>query len=222
MLFAMLFLGHYQPQIGRPALWQLDSDQHCNVGSQSSNVFVERSRFIKRSLSVGNILYDGNNLRDENSPIGITQSNEELEQPYSDNRTQGDSSESLHEISCESDSSNPRFPNSSSRPQLIPEEMPNSDRIFYNKNSFNCSNFLDVDWLSSSGNSCEDETYERSTLVGSPMGGGRSADNVINEMCTFASDSEISPNVKDGRNSIGGRFSDRFAEWVTHGDIMFP
>nr|GEV00792.1 phosphoinositide phosphatase SAC2-like isoform X1 [Tanacetum cinerariifolium] len=216
-----VFLGHYQPQIGRPALWELDSDQHCNVGSQSSNVFVERSRFIKRSLSVGNILYDGNNLCDENSPIGITQSNEELEQPYSD-RTQGDSSESLHEISCESDSSYPRFPNSSSRPQLIPEETPNSDHIFYNKNSFNCSNFLDVDWLSSSGNSCEDETYERSTLVGSPMGGGRSADYVINEMCTFASDSEISPNVKDGRNSIGGGFSDRFAEWVTHGDIMFP
>lgn len=216
-----VFLGHYQPQIGRPALWELDSDQHCNVGSQSSNVFVERSRFIKRSLSVGNILYDGNNLRDENSPIEMTQSNEELEQPYSD-RTQGDSSESLHEISCESDSSYPRYPNSTSRPQLIPEEMPNSDRIFYNKNSFNCSNFLDVDWLSSSANSCEDETYERSTLVGSPMGGGQSSDNVVNEMYTFASDSEISPNVKDGRNLIGGGFSDRFAEWVTHGDIMFP
>lgn len=28
------------------------------------------------------------------------------------------------------------------------------------------------------------------------MGGGQSSDNVVNEMCTFASDSEISPNVK--------------------------
>lgn len=43
------------------------------------------------------------------------------------------------------------------------EDYPNSDRIFYNKrlDSFNCSNFLDVDWISSSGNSCEDEQYER-------------------------------------------------------------
>ncbi|KVE62669.1 hypothetical protein Ccrd_023936 [Cynara cardunculus var. scolymus] len=107
-----------------------------------------------------------------------------------------------------------KYTNSVSRPQLA-EECPNSDRIFYNRDSFNCSNFLDVDWLSSSGNSCEDETYERSTLVGSPIG-GQSSDNVINEMCTFASDSEISLTVKDGR----GGFSDRFAEWVTNGDMF--
>nr|GEZ46680.1 GDSL esterase/lipase At5g33370-like [Tanacetum cinerariifolium] len=54
----------------------------------------------------GKILYNGNNLHDENSPIGISRSNEELYQPYSD-RTQDDSSEYLHEISCKSDSSYP-------------------------------------------------------------------------------------------------------------------
>ena len=32
--------------------------------------------------------------------------------------------------------------------------------------------------------------------MGSPMGGGQSSDNVVNELYTFASDSEISPNVK--------------------------
>lgn len=38
-----------------------------------------------------------------------------------------------------------------------------SDHICFNEhgNACNCSNFLDVDWLSSSGNSCEEETYER-------------------------------------------------------------
>nr|XP_043627168.1 phosphoinositide phosphatase SAC2 [Erigeron canadensis] len=199
-----VFLGHYQPQMGRPALWELDSDQHYNVGSQGSDVFAERSRIIRRSLSVGNILYDGNIHRDGSSSIGTAQNNEDT----------------LNEISSESDSTYPRYTNSTSRPNLISEEIPNSDRIFYNKDSFNCSNFLDVDWLSSSGNSCEDETYERSTLVGSPMG-GQSSENVVNELCAFASDSEMSPNIKDGRKPIGGGFSDRFAEWVTHGDI-FP
>ncbi|KAI7736053.1 hypothetical protein M8C21_030398, partial [Ambrosia artemisiifolia] len=147
-----LFLGHYQPEIGKPALWELDSDQHHNVGSQGSNFSVERTRYTNTMSS---------------------------------------------------------------------EEYTDSARVFYNRDSFNCSNFLDVDWLSSSGNSFEDEAYERSTLVGSPMG-GQSSDNVINEMCTFASDSEICNDVKDGRNPTGGGFSDRFAEWVTHGDIVFP
>ncbi|MFS7981108.1 putative SAC domain, polyphosphoinositide phosphatase Fig4 [Helianthus anomalus] len=195
-----VFLGHYQPQIGRPALWELDSDQHFNVGGQGSNLSVERARLIKRSLSVGNFLYDDSIIRDANSAIGTTQNIEE----------------SLPEISSESDSSYPRYTNSTSL-----EESPNSDGAFYRKDSFNCSNFLDVDWLSSSGNSCEDETYERSTLVGSPMG-GQSSDNVVNEMCTFASDSEICTNVKESRSPIVGGFSDRFAEWVTNGDIMFP
>lgn len=38
-----------------------------------------------------------------------------------------------------------------------------SDHICFreNGNVCNCSNFLDVEWLSSSGNSCEEETYER-------------------------------------------------------------
>lgn len=43
------------------------------------------------------------------------------------------------------------------------EDYPHSNHIFYNKrlDSFNCSNFLDVDWISSSVNSCEGEPYER-------------------------------------------------------------
>lgn len=82
--------------------------------------------------------------------------------------------------------------------------------------------------------------------------GGQSSENVVNEMCTFASDSEICTNVKvgfthftdllfayiyicfynlnmffktllqDARSPTVNGFSDRFAEWVTHGDIMFP
>ncbi|KAL4394557.1 hypothetical protein AHAS_Ahas02G0163900 [Arachis hypogaea] len=38
-----LFLGHFQPQQGKPALWEIDSDQYCTVGkhgpsSVNSNV----------------------------------------------------------------------------------------------------------------------------------------------------------------------------------------
>lgn len=132
--------------------------------------------FIQRSSSVGNILYDVNNLRDESSTIGLAQSNEELEAP----------AETLPEISCDRDSSYPRFAlvrlihfkfsglqnskhvnvvmcrytNSKSRVQVL-EEIPRSDRLFYNRDTFKSSNFLDANWLSSSGNSFVDETYER-------------------------------------------------------------
>lgn len=31
---------------------------------------------------------------------------------------------------------------------------------------YNCSNFVDLDWLSSSGNSCEEEPYDRYSFNG--------------------------------------------------------
>uniref|UniRef100_A0A453IY33 Uncharacterized protein n=1 Tax=Aegilops tauschii subsp. strangulata TaxID=200361 RepID=A0A453IY33_AEGTS len=49
------FLGHFQPQQGKPPLWKLDSDQHYNIGRQGT-LSEETGRFIKRSLSDGNIL----------------------------------------------------------------------------------------------------------------------------------------------------------------------
>lgn len=64
-----------------------------------------------------------------------------------------------------------RYTPSMSRRQLFPEQQPEqcleNDNIYFVErgDSFNCSNFLDVDWLSSSGNSCEEETYERYTFV---------------------------------------------------------
>ena len=37
------------------------------------------------------------------------------------------------------------------------------DNIYSNEHGdlYNCSNFVDLDWLSSSGNSCEEESYDR-------------------------------------------------------------
>jgi phosphatidylinositol 3,5-bisphosphate 5-phosphatase len=40
------------------------------------------------------------------------------------------------------------------------------------------SNFLDLDWLSSSGNSCEDDFCDRSSIINSTPG-TNSMDNVI-------------------------------------------
>ncbi|PWA80858.1 phosphoinositide phosphatase family protein [Artemisia annua] len=175
-----VFLGHYQPQVGRPALWELDSDQHQNVGSRGSNFLEKNTRgSYQRSLSDGNFT---------SSAIDIGQ-NEESEHQYPEEAKANSNalSESSPEIStCESDSSYPRYTHSMPRRQLFVDthvdDYPNSDRIFYNKrlDSFNCSNFLDVDWISSSGNSCEDESYDRLTC--SPFG-CQSSENVEKGIC---------------------------------------
>lgn len=60
-----------------------------------------------------------------------------------------------------------RYTPSMSRKQLFldmqREQCLGNESIYFVERgeSFDCSNFLDVDMLSSSGNSCEEETYER-------------------------------------------------------------
>nr|XP_033515364.1 phosphoinositide phosphatase SAC2-like isoform X1 [Nicotiana tomentosiformis] len=39
-----VFLGHFRPQEGKPALWELDSDQHYNVSGHGSSLAMENSR----------------------------------------------------------------------------------------------------------------------------------------------------------------------------------
>ncbi|KAA3489240.1 phosphoinositide phosphatase SAC2-like isoform X1 [Gossypium australe] len=53
------FLGHFQPQQGKPALWELDSDQHYSIGRNGPNRYNENARpSFKRSLSDGSIVCD--------------------------------------------------------------------------------------------------------------------------------------------------------------------
>ncbi|KAL0415007.1 UNVERIFIED_CONTAM: Phosphoinositide phosphatase SAC2 [Sesamum latifolium] len=74
-----VFLGHYQPQPGKPALWELDSDQHYNVGRRGSDFAEENARsIIKRSLSDGNILCDSNSPIDDAKVIQMDNSHRPL------------------------------------------------------------------------------------------------------------------------------------------------
>ncbi|KAM7471900.1 hypothetical protein LguiA_010083 [Lonicera macranthoides] len=230
-----VFLGHFQPQHGKPALWELDSDQHYNVGTRGSNYAGENARsFFKRSLS------DGNLICESNSPLEVAnERNEDSIHPLPD-KMQGGSkglSDSTPEIStCDTDASSYlRYTPSMSRrelfPDLHPEQCLDSDHMCFTErsNSFNCSNFLDVDWISSSGNSCEEETYERSTLINSVA--GLSSDSVVNERLERGGSASVSGWSMKGRGSSYsiarssgtlGEFSDSFVNWVTHGEMLFP
>ncbi|KAL6560017.1 hypothetical protein OROGR_005134 [Orobanche gracilis] len=228
-----VFLGHFQPQQGKPALWELDSDQHYDVGRRGSD--LNARLIIKRSLS------DGNILSEDNSPIVdakvIQMDNSHRALPVKIRGSNVGLSDSTPEIStCESDISYSRYTPIMSRTQLFPDSLPEqyleNDSIYYVErgDSFNCSNFLDVDWLSSSGNSCEEETYERSLLIGSPSAGMSSAEIKMEASSTYQSGSSLkgkelasghlSYGAASSSNDLSG-FSERFVHWV-NGDMLFP
>ncbi|CAB4272227.1 unnamed protein product [Prunus armeniaca] len=216
-----VFLGHYQPLQGKPALWELDSDQHYNVGRRNDNV---RS-FIKRSLS------DGHMLSESDSPIASTDVGHN--QPLSEIAHGGSKgiSESAPAIpTCESEISYCRFTSPVPCKQLFSgmqeDQCLQSDNSFYDEHDYDCnfSNFLNSDWLSSSGNSCEEETYGRSFA-------SVSSENLVNgpKVETSTSVSE-SGSTKKGKEQCESELSDdngifqyskSFMNWVDNGELLF-
>ncbi|KAK1287997.1 Phosphoinositide phosphatase SAC2 [Acorus calamus] len=233
-----VFLGHFQPQEGKPALWELDSDQYYNAGRRAQAYSEENAwSFVKRSLSDGNILCEGNR------PVsGSIAGQKKLPNSVLSGVTKA-LSESTPEISnCDCDISYSRYTPAMTHRKLFVEmqreRFCESEHMCYNENGsevgFNCSNFLDLDWLSSSGNSCEEEIYDRSTFINSPAG-SLSTENVVNSVSA-----EITPQLSENGSSIMGReqteielpyggeennvilreFSKSFVQWVNFGETL--
>ncbi|OMO66058.1 hypothetical protein COLO4_30835 [Corchorus olitorius] len=215
-----LFLGHFQPQQGRPALWELDSDQHYTVGRHGPNLDNENARStIKRSLSDGNILCG------TDSPMAA--SNVGHHQHLSE-KTEGSTHGHSELPTCEVSYS--RFAPRMSCRQLFgdveKDHFVESNRVCYDENGVecNCTNF-DMDWLSSSGNSCDEDMYDRSTI-------GLSSENLGAEfkIDTITSPSESGSSIKGGDRTVSeltcdgipDEFSESFANWVTNGDMLIP
>ncbi|KAL9247246.1 hypothetical protein vseg_020698 [Gypsophila vaccaria] len=208
-----LFLGHFQPEVGKPALWELDSDQHYNIGRLTPSLSDEISRaLLKRSLSDGILAY-------ETSPVTIPRESNNFHQTLPGlNEDKTGLSESTPEIStCETSVSSSRYTPSLSSRQLF-TDMPEIQRVkgecsCYNQHGdeFDCTDILDLDWISSSGNSCEEESYDRSSLLNSPTGSslyGNIANEVIVEGKTIAP------------STTPAEFSDSFVNWVEYGATL--
>ncbi|KAL3720727.1 hypothetical protein ACJRO7_005526 [Eucalyptus globulus] len=214
-----VFLGYFQPQLGEPSLWE---------GRRHLNYVDENTRsLMKRSLSDGNIPCESEmpiatkNLIHNHQPlIGQTQGG---------NRGL---SESSPEISAaESDDSTFRYTPTVACGQpsnIIKEDASwqESDDICYDchDDEWNFTNFLDVDGLSSSANSCDDEVYERSSIASVSLGNFISGPK--NDVTRHASASRPKLERKDQAGSdlnVGGtvHYSDVFGRWVTDGGMLF-
>lgn len=237
-----VFLGHFRPQEGKPALWELNSDQHYSVGGHASSLAMENSRsFMKRSLSEGNLICGSSSPVKETD----TEQTDDSDQPLPESAAGGSKglSESTPEIStCETDISFARYTPSMSGRQLFLDMQleqhlgSESVRLRERVDSIDFSNFLDVEWLSSSGNSCEEETFERSAIIGSPCCVlSPDAVTVDSRAETSCSAIESSSSLKRQEQTSGdvsfdakrsskhiAEFSEKFVHWVNDGDMLFP
>ncbi|KAI9123145.1 hypothetical protein K1719_006034 [Acacia pycnantha] len=223
-----VFLGHFRPQQGKPALWELDSDQHYDSGKGGDE---DGRTIFKRSLS------DGSILRGSSASMSTPSSKlENFSIPILPHESEGNKahSESSPEITSESDIAFSRYTPLMPQRQFFGvmqrERCLESDHIYYSEHgdSLSCSNFVDLDWLSSSGNSCD----ERSSITNSPVA-GRSSENVNGMMGeTTPSSSENGSNTKgrehtrselsygNSRPNVLEEFPDSFVQWVTSGQTL--
>ncbi|CAA6658701.1 unnamed protein product [Spirodela intermedia] len=134
-----LFLGHFQPQQSKPALWELGSDQLYNIGRRDHNFADENSRLsLKRSLSDGNIssesdLLVSTDVIGQKKPIGLN------------------ACDSTPDISpCDRSISNSKYGSPVMHRRVF---WGNEDSSVneHGTNSSTSSNFLHFDWLPSSG-----------------------------------------------------------------------
>ncbi|XP_030470386.1 phosphoinositide phosphatase SAC3 isoform X1 [Syzygium oleosum] len=228
-----VFLGNFLPEIDKPAVWELDSDQPSDSARNGQTDVDEDGRSIfKRCMS------DGNILRKTNPSMSTTKiEQEKFCGSVLPDRSEGARrvlSESSPDISTsESEMTFSRYTPSMPRRQLFGDVHRENNHIYYSEygDASNCSNFVDLDWLSSSGNSCEEEPYERSSILTSSPVAGLSSENVMYGIGATPSTSDSSMKVREhtatelsyhnSHNSdVLEEFSDGFVQWVTYGEAL--
>ncbi|XP_033141156.1 phosphoinositide phosphatase SAC2 isoform X2 [Brassica rapa] len=157
-----LFLGYFQPQPDKPALWELGSDQHYNAARFLASSVPEISRStMKRSLSESSILSEGSST--VAGRHGLGEKDEEVK----------GLSDSAPEIISTSKTTAMIAGSFSAPPPILEDigldEILENDCFCYNDDrdggdQCTCAAF-DMDWVSSSGASCEDESLTQSEIT---------------------------------------------------------
>ncbi|KAE9616001.1 putative SAC domain-containing protein [Lupinus albus] len=205
-----LFLGHFQPQQDKPALWQMDSDQHYLAGKHAPHSVHDSVRpTIKRSLSDGIILSESNaTIRN----MGVTlckHSSAEIDNSHP--------SESTADIlTCESDICHCRQIYSGT----VKERSCETDQVCFDGHGdlYDFSDVFDFDWLTSSPNTHADEVLGGCSSI--------SSENIVNEgktetTCASESGSSIKGKM-EGIEELNKdeNYSKSFGKWV-EGDMFF-
>uniref|UniRef100_A0A7N0UYZ8 SAC domain-containing protein n=2 Tax=Kalanchoe fedtschenkoi TaxID=63787 RepID=A0A7N0UYZ8_KALFE len=222
-----VFLGHFQPQEGKPALWEMDSDQHY-IGGSKTHV-DKKGRLFQRSLS------DGNILREETSPVSATNA-KRGSFPISSLPDQSREGSMLLSESSPEISTSERSLTYSRQPSIEMQRDPLESEHFHLSgyvDASTCSNFVDLEWLSSSANSFE-ESSERS-LHGTTSFSRLSSESFVSGINrgSTPSSSGYGSSLK-GREATGTEayqegktyqdvleeYPESFVQWVTNGETL--
>ncbi|KAG2610089.1 phosphoinositide phosphatase SAC3-like [Panicum virgatum] len=187
-----LFLGYFEPQVGKPALWEPESgDEHV--------LDDDTSKLMKRARSDGSILNNSKPSMSSKGPNGM------LNSAFTGSKKEGQypnwSSDSMHGMSSTSENSvlKLRYTSSASHVKHISCELDYC-------NGSGDSNFLDLDWLSASDN-------ERSKAISTPDV-NISTDNAVGDVSSGTMDDQITKIQAHG-------LSKDFVQWVNQGEAFW-
>ncbi|CAA7041761.1 unnamed protein product [Microthlaspi erraticum] len=213
-----IFLGTFQPQQGMPAIWELGSNSLSNGRNGEMNMGEDERFLTKRCLS------DGDFLHESCTPLSTMSSKHE-------SMPQKGFSAPLHQMShllSESSSDIPvsddvallRCSPSMPSKQLFGDTQKvhhfGNDQVYFSgpEDMSSVSNFVDIEWLSSSENQCENHVIDRSSTEKIINGVGQSE----------PASSDTGTNSSKGKEPIGTKiredYTDSFKEWVADGEAL--
>ncbi|KAG6513310.1 phosphoinositide phosphatase SAC3-like [Zingiber officinale] len=211
-----LFLGHFQPQLDKPAIWDFNSFQHC-VGKMGRAFTDENSRsFIKRSISDGNILHESYDPLSRSSFIHKDLS---YSAPSGTLHTQfakrmSDSNLTSEISKCDTNVAELRKTPTMSEDQLFEDSI-----TTYAYKDWH-SNFLNLDSLLSSSTAGEEEINHRALIIN--VKANEETPVPINNGFVIKGGNLIKiPQPYDNLQTANiQRTSDKFEDWVKHGETL--
>ncbi|CAN7038137.1 hypothetical protein IGI04_005131 [Brassica rapa subsp. trilocularis] len=231
-----IFLGTFQPEQGKQAVWELRSDSHSNGQNVEISMGEDERFLVKRCLSDGNILHESR------TPMSAMSSKHE-----SISRKGFESSS--HQVTHIISESSPDMPAAGyvalsrctpSMPSTyffgdarkVQHNGSNSNYLSEQEDMSSVSNFVDVEWLSSSENLCENDQLNRPSLLSSySTAEMSSSENIISEAKQPApAMSESGSSSRKGKEPMEAEpsahtktcddFTDSFKQWVAYGEAL--
>ncbi|KFK26296.1 hypothetical protein AALP_AA8G229600 [Arabis alpina] len=231
-----IFLGTFQPEQGGQAVWELRLDSNYNGRSGEISMVQDERFLVKRCLSDGNILHESH------TPMSAMSSKHESISHKgfaSSHQVTNIITESSHDMPAAGDVTLSRCTPSMPSTHFFGDAQKGhhngsySIYLYEQEDMSSVSNFVDVEWLSSSENLCENNQSDRpSALTGYSTAEMSSSENIVSEakQSTKLAMTESGSSSRKGKEPMGTEMSghtkirddisDSFTQWVLHGEAL--
>ncbi|KAJ0261280.1 Phosphoinositide phosphatase SAC4 [Hirschfeldia incana] len=225
-----IFLGTFQPEKGKQAIWELRSDSRSNGQNGEISIGEDERFLVKRCLSDGNILHESR------TPMSAMSSKHESISHkgfMSSRHVNHVTSESSPDMPAAGDVSLSRCTPSMPSTHFfgdVKKIQHNGSSSYYlseQEDMSSVSNFVDVEWLSSSENLYEnDQLYRPSSYSTAEVS---SSENIISEVKqSTPAMNENGSSSRKGKEPMGTEtstkihddFTDSFKQWVAYGEAL--